>query len=35
LAARLQWYDIGYTARDFAACSVGDMSSDLIVAALR
>ena len=35
LAARSQWYDIGYTARDFAACSVDEMSSDLIVAALR
>ncbi len=35
LAARAQWYDIGYTARNFAACSVGEMSSGLIVAALR
>jgi predicted metalloprotease len=35
LAARSQWYEIGYTAHDFAVCSVGEMSSDLIVAALR
>lgn len=35
LAARVQWYDIGYDARDFAACSVGEMSSELIVAAQR
>lgn len=35
LTARAQWYDIGYTARDFEVCSVGEMSSVLIVAALR
>lgn len=35
VAARSQWYEIGYTAHDFAVCSVGEMSSDLIVAALR
>lgn len=34
-AARAQWYDTGYAAGDFAACTVGEMSSDLIVQALR
>lgn len=31
--ARADWYDIGFDAQDFAACSVGEMSADLIVAA--
>jgi len=35
LAARAQWYAIGYAANDFAACSVGEMSSQLIVDGLR
>ena len=35
IAARQEWYSIGYTAQDFSACSVGEMSSDLIVGALR
>lgn len=35
LGARAEWYDIGYNATDFAACSVGEMSSQLIVDALR
>jgi hypothetical protein len=35
LAARSHWYNIGYTARDISVCSVGEMSSELIVAALR
>ena len=35
LEARQEWYDIGYDAQDFAACSVEEMSSDLIVEALR
>ena len=35
LEARVEWYGIGYSARDFAACSVGEMSSELIVQALR
>lgn len=35
LEARAQWYDIGYGAQDFAVCAVGEMSSDLIVRALR
>lgn len=33
LAARVEWYNIGYDAAEFAACSVGEMSSALIVAA--
>ena len=33
LDARAQWYATGYRAADFAACSVGEMSSDLIVEA--
>ena len=35
LEARAEWYEIGYAARDFAACTVGEMSSELIVQALR
>ena len=35
LDARAEWYDIGYEAQDFAACTVGEMSADLIVEALR
>lgn len=31
--ARAEWYNIGYRAQDFAVCTVGEMSSDLIVAA--
>jgi len=26
LEARAEWYEIGYAARDFAACTVGEMS---------
>ena len=33
VAARAQWYGIGYAASDFAACTVGEMSADLIVEA--
>ena len=33
LAARQEWFDIGYGARDVAACSVGEMVADLLVAA--
>ncbi|MCF2870734.1 hypothetical protein L0664_06615 [Octadecabacter sp. G9-8] len=33
--ARAQWFDIGYGAQDFAACTVEEMSADLIVEALR
>lgn len=35
MLARQDWYTIGYASRDFASCSVGEMSSDLIVEALR
>lgn len=35
LAARQDWFDIGYAAQDFAVCSVGEMSSQLIVDAQR
>lgn len=35
LDARAQWYRVGYDARDVAACAVGDMSADLLVAAQR
>lgn len=35
LEARVFWYDTGYNAQDFAACSVGEMSADLIVRAQR
>lgn len=34
-SVRAQWYGTGYSAGDFAACSVGEMSADLIVQALR
>lgn len=33
--ARMEWYHIGYDAQDFSVCSVGEMSSELIVDALR
>lgn len=35
LDARADWYDTGYGAADFAACTVGEMSADLIVQAAR
>ena len=35
LEARAEWYDIGYAAQDFSACTVGEMSSNLIVEAER
>lgn len=35
LEPRAEWYDTGYRAANFAVCSVGEMSSDLIVAAQR
>ncbi len=35
LAARAEWYEIGVNSADFAACTVGEMSADLIVAAAR
>lgn len=35
LAARADWYRTGYGAADVAACSVGEMSADLLVAAQR
>ena len=35
LEARAEWYDIGYRAGAFAACTVGEMSSELIVRAER
>lgn len=33
VSARQEWFDIGYGARDVAACSVGEMVADLLVAA--
>lgn len=35
LDARATWYDLGYAANDFSACTVGEMSAELIVAAER
>lgn len=35
LDARADWYATGFTTKDVAACSVGDMSADLLVAAQR
>lgn len=35
LDARAQWYRTGYTEADVAACSVGEMSAGLLVAAQR
>lgn len=33
LSARAEWYETGYRAGDVAACSVGEMTADLLVAA--
>ena len=35
MLARQEWYNIGYSSRDFSNCTVGEMSSELIVNALR
>ncbi len=35
MASRMAWYVRGFETRNFAACSVGEMSADLIVQALR
>lgn len=35
LAARADWYRTGYSAANVAACSVGEMSADLLIAAQR
>lgn len=35
LDARAEWYETGYRAGDVAACSVGEMSADLLIAKQR